>query len=112
MNNNLQWVCSQFYWNTLQIGIGYTQLNELSASLEIPSLSATSFSKYLIKVGNAVQDTAWEKIIKAGNEEKQLALECGNIYVDGTPMCTIVADGQWSKRSYKTKYDALSGAVR
>jgi hypothetical protein len=26
-------------------------------------------------------------------------------------MCTVVADGQWEKRSYKTKYDALSGAV-
>ncbi|KAL4120167.1 hypothetical protein QTP88_012897 [Uroleucon formosanum] len=26
-------------------------------------------------------------------------------------MCTVVADGQWSKRSYKTKYDALSGVA-
>lgn len=51
-------------------------------------------------------------MIKAGNEEKQLALQCGNTDADGTPMCTVVADGQWSKRSYKTKYDALSGAVR
>lgn len=50
-------------------------------------------------------------MIKAGKEEKKLALECGNVDVDGTPMCTVVADGQWSKRSYKTKYDALSGAV-
>ncbi len=30
---------------------------------------------------------------------------------DGVPMCTVIADGQWSKRSYKTKYDALSGVV-
>ncbi|XP_060853394.1 uncharacterized protein LOC132931411 [Rhopalosiphum padi] len=96
---------------SLSIGIGFTQLNELSASLEIPCLSATSFSKYQVKVGNAVQDTAWDEMIKAGNEERQLALECGNTDVDGTPMCTVVADGQWSKRSYKTKYDALSGAA-
>jgi len=51
-------------------------------------------------------------MIIAGNEERQIALECGNTDVDGTPMCTVVADGQWSKRSYKTKYDSLSGAVR
>lgn len=51
-------------------------------------------------------------MIIVGNEERQFALESGNIDVDGTPICTVVADGQWSKRSYKTKYDALSGAVR
>jgi len=31
--------------------------------------------------------------------------------VDGIPMISVVNDGQWSKRSYRTKYDALSGAV-
>ncbi|KAL4127392.1 hypothetical protein QTP88_011563 [Uroleucon formosanum] len=91
--------------------IGFTQLNKLSASLEIPCLSATSFSKYLLEFGYAVQDTAWNEMIIAGNEERQLALECGNTDIDGTPMCTVVADGQLSKRSYKTKYDALSGAA-
>jgi len=40
-----------------------------------------------------------------------LALEAGDIDSDGIPMCPVVADGQWGKRSYKTKYDALSGAV-
>ena len=48
----------------------------------------------------------------AGIEEKQLALEAGDVDIDGIPMCPVVADGQWSKRSYKTKYDAFSGAVR
>jgi len=27
-------------------------------------------------------------------------------------MITVVADGSWCKRSYKTKYDSLSGVVR
>jgi len=48
----------------------------------------------------------------AGIEEKQLALEAGDVDIDGVPMCLVVTDGQWSKRSYKTKYDAYSGAVR
>lgn len=49
---------------------------------------------------------------KAGDEERQMALENGKVDVDGIPMCTVIADGQWSKRSYKSKYNALSGTVR
>lgn len=49
---------------------------------------------------------------QAGEEEKRIAIECGDVDLDGIPMCTVIVDGQWSKRSYKTKYDALSGVVR
>ncbi len=48
---------------------------------------------------------------KAGEEEKKIALELGNVDTDGVPLITVVADGQWSKRSYKTKFNAFSGAV-
>jgi len=48
--------------------------------------------------------TRWDR-------RKKLAFEAGDIDSDGTPMCPVVADGQWSKRNYKTKYDAFSGAV-
>jgi len=49
----------------------------------------------------------------AGIEEKQLAMmETRDIDTDGVPLCTVIADSQWGKRSYKTKYDALFGAVR
>lgn len=47
----------------------------------------------------------------AGQEERQIAINCGNIDIDGVPVCTVIADGQWSKRSYKTKFNAFSGAV-
>lgn len=50
-------------------------------------------------------------MIKAGNEERQIAIENNNLDTDGLPMCTVIADGQWSKRSYRTKYNAFSGAV-
>lgn len=58
-----------------------------------------------------VQKTAWSEMQKAGDEERQMALENGEVDVDGIPMCTVIADGQWSKRSYKSKYNALSGTV-
>lgn len=35
----------------------------------------------------------------------------GNVDADGIPFITVVADGQWFKRSYRTKYDAFSGVV-
>lgn len=71
------------------IGIRYAQLNELSASLELTSLSAT-YSMYLSKVNDVIQDTAWDEKIKAGNDERKTALECGNINVDGTPMALLL----------------------
>ena len=49
---------------------------------------------------------------QAGEEEKRIAIECGDVDLDGIPMCTVIVDGQWFKRSYKTKYDALFGVVR
>lgn len=96
---------------TIAIGIGYTQLAELSASLDIPCMSATTFTNYSNVLATYISDSAWDAMKAAGIEEKRLALEAGDVDVDGTPMCPVIADGQWSKRSYKTKYDALSGAV-
>lgn len=45
----------------------------------------------------------------AGIEGKKLALEAGDLDIDDISMCPVIADNQWS--SYKTKYDAFSGAV-
>lgn len=96
---------------TIAIGIGYTQLAELSASLDIPCMSPTTFMSYNNVLSKHVKDSAWDAMKLAGIEEKRLAIEAGDVDKDGTPMCPVIADGQWSKRSYKTKYDALSGAV-
>jgi hypothetical protein len=85
---------------------------EFATFLNMPALSSTGFVKLQSVVANSIHDSAWEEIKKADEEEKRITLECGNIDSDGIPMCTVVADGQWSKRSYKTKYNALSGPVR
>jgi len=85
---------------------------EFAAFLDMPALSSTGFVKLQSVVANSIHDSAWEEIRKAGEEEERIALKCGNIDSDGIPMCTVVTDEQWSKRSYKTKYNALSGTVR
>lgn len=48
-------------------------------------------------------------MIKLGNEEWK---DTGIIDENGIPMYTVIADGQWSKRSYQTKYNAYSGVVK
>ena len=49
--------------------------------------------------------TAWNSIEVAGKEEARLAIENGDINENG------VADGAWSKKSYKHNFNALSGVV-
>jgi len=58
-----------------------------------------------------IKGTAWSVMKAAGDEERKLAIESGSVDNNGTPLITVVADAQWSKRSYKTKYDAFSGVV-
>ncbi|KAB0803296.1 hypothetical protein PPYR_00266 [Photinus pyralis] len=47
----------------------------------------------------------------AGKREKTNAVDCGNVCKDGTPWITVY-DGSWSKRSYGTNFNALSGMVK
>ncbi|XP_025191885.1 uncharacterized protein LOC112592111, partial [Melanaphis sacchari] len=96
---------------TIATGIGFTQLAELTASIDIPCMTAKIYLKYNTIVGADIKSSAWDEMRLAGMEEKRLALELGDIDEDGIPMCPVIADGQWSKRSYKTKYDALSGTA-
>jgi len=95
----------------MKLGIGHTQLTEFAAFLDVPSLSCSGYVKIQSSSAKAVHEVAWDEIKKAGEEERKLAIQYGDIDIDGVPMITVVADGQWSKRSYKTKYDALSGVV-
>ncbi|KAL4097751.1 hypothetical protein QTP88_022473 [Uroleucon formosanum] len=64
---------------SITIGIGHTQTNEFSASIDVPCISPNVFR---------LQSNI-------GIEEKKLAIEDGNINSDGIPMITVVADGSW-----------------
>lgn len=72
-----------FNFIVLFTGIGNTQLSEFSASVKILSLSSTAYIKNLSSVSDAVQDTAIEEMLKAGNEKCRLAIESSNIDTDG-----------------------------
>jgi hypothetical protein len=70
-----------------------------------------TYNRYFNTVSSAIEDAAWVAMEEAGAMEVALALEEGNVDADGTPLCTVIGDGQWCKRSYKTKYDSMSGVV-
>jgi len=59
---------------TVGIEIGYTQLSEFSAILEIPYLSANTYGKIFNELSTVIEQTAWEQMRLAGIEEKQLAV--------------------------------------
>jgi len=54
---------------------------------------------------------ALEGMLLAGKEEGGLAIERGDVDQYGRPKIAVVVDGAWSKRSYRTNYNALSGVV-
>lgn len=93
----------------LQLELGIAKL--MSFQLDVPCMTNKSFIQNSNKIAEVINESAWEQMRLAGLEEKKLALERNDVDIDGIPMCPVVADGQWGKRSYKTKYDSLSGAV-
>lgn len=96
---------------TVSTGGGHAQLEELMSTMNIPCLSSNTFKKY-----HDVLTTEWEKAAQCEMEEAvkleiEEARKRGHIDSDGTPLLTVIVDGSWGKRSYKNKYNSLSGVV-
>jgi len=106
---------------TINTGQGFTQLDtieyiilhgySMAAFLNMPSMSNMTYQKMLFDISNHTEVTAIKAMILAGNEEAGIAKKEGNLNENGVPLITVIADGSWSKRSYKSGYNALSGVV-
>jgi len=48
-------------------------------------------------VCDAVNDALTEELKKAGEEERRIAIESGNVDEQGVPMCTVIADGSLTR---------------
>lgn len=92
-------------------GQGYTQLDTFSAFLNMPNMSNPLYQKIHYDLIKHTENAALEAMEIAGKEEARLAVEENNVNENGIPLITVVADGTWSKRSYKSNYNALSGVV-
>lgn len=95
----------------MSIGGGFSHLEEFFSSVGIPCMSSKTYSKLHNKVCNAWEKAALRQMEDAVKEEAALALERGDVDENGTPLLTVVADGCWSKRSYRCQYNALSGVA-
>jgi len=74
------------------VGIGYAQLDELCAAMNIPCMSDKTYIKNREKLVNDFEKTATENMKMAGKVEKQLALERNDV-INGIPYITVIADG-------------------
>ncbi|XP_052131331.1 uncharacterized protein LOC113210376 [Frankliniella occidentalis] len=92
-------------------GGGFANLDEIAAAIDMPCMSAPTYILHERKFGRKVQEALLKKMQEAGEEERRLAIEAGDVCEDGTPWIRVVADGMWCKRCYKNKYDALSGCA-
>ncbi|XP_063913036.1 uncharacterized protein LOC135129717 [Zophobas morio] len=95
----------------MNIGGGYSQLNELAGSLNMPGMSYRLYNKIETNLNEIFQNECWQSMIDAGKEEVKIAIENGNVDENCVPLITVIADGAWCKRSYRTNYNAKSGAA-
>ncbi|XP_063386965.1 uncharacterized protein LOC134672945 isoform X1 [Cydia fagiglandana] len=95
---------------TIAIGCGHSQLQEMLSSLNLPLISDKTYAECHDNCSAHWERVLEESMHKAAEEEKQLALEEGRVK-NGIPKIDVVADGCWSKRSYKKNYNASSGAA-
>ncbi|XP_045763690.1 uncharacterized protein LOC123866281 [Maniola jurtina] len=91
-------------------GNGYAQLNEICSVLNMPNMHQNTYTKIEQSLTPLIEECAIEEMIAAGEEEKRLAILNGEIDKEGCPVITVVADGSWAKRSYKSGFSSASGA--
>lgn len=97
--------------SVVNTGQAYAQLEQFSAILNMPCMSNNTYQKEHEIISGYIETTMWQSLEIAGKEEANMAIERGDVNKNGVPLITVVADGAWSKRSYKSNYNALSGVV-
>ncbi|KAK3920263.1 hypothetical protein KUF71_009550 [Frankliniella fusca] len=88
-------------------------LESVAAAVNMPCMSKPTYGCKEDSLADVMEEEAMNAMLAAGKEEYDLAVEAGDVSPDGkgTPFITAIVDGQWSKRSYKNKYDANSGSA-
>lgn len=91
------------------VGIGYSQLEQLSSILDVPPMCNDKYKKLNDELGQFWEETAVKEMKEAAEEEAKAAIARGDVDADGVPFITVVTDGCWSKRSFNKNFTALSG---
>lgn len=92
-------------------GGGYKNLTKILGALNIRCMGHSTYEKYEGIISKGWEDSAMEEMNLAAQEEAAIARERNSVDKDGVPLLTVVADGSWSKRSYRCNFNSLSGMV-
>lgn len=92
------------------IGIGYSQMKEFLGVLDIPCMTQKTYARAQNVVQKDIADACQKEMKSAAMEAKQIAIDKGNVDVDGVPLITVEADACFSKRTYGigSDYSSLS----
>ena len=95
-------------WGSMVSGGGCSKLAESMGTMGVPSVHNAKYSQIEHQIGQWWGEVLEEEMKKAGEEERQHAIET-NSFFEGVPAVTIVCDGGWSKRSHKHSHNAMAG---
>lgn len=78
---------------SMNIGAGYTQMQAMFSSADIPPMGFSLYKTVHKTACDAWKSIAEDSTKKAAEEEAELAKECGAINSDGVSLITVVCDG-------------------
>ncbi|KAK4887489.1 hypothetical protein RN001_003760 [Aquatica leii] len=96
---------------TISVGIGYSQLTVLLAAMDIPNMSNKTYINCYSLIGETNNTKNDTEMKQAGEQERRLNIDAGEVNKNGIPVISVIVHGAWSKRSYRTNYNALSSGV-
>ncbi|CAH2083550.1 unnamed protein product [Euphydryas editha] len=92
-------------------GIGLSNLNEITASMDLPTMPFRLYSQTHDAISEMWKTAAELTMLNAAKQEIEAATLRGDVSNSGIAMIPVEADACWSKRSYKNNYSALSGVA-
>jgi len=110
-NEDLMAINTSAVIGTLNIGCGFSQLQEIMSAMEITTLNHKTYQNEHDRICKGYEIAALKAMENAAKDEAELAIKNGEVDADGIPLITVVADGSWCKRSYRTMYNSPSGMV-
>ncbi|KAF4527063.1 hypothetical protein B566_EDAN013508 [Ephemera danica] len=83
----------------------------LKVLLNMPNLCKSTYYQHEEKVTDAWDAVSKDLMKQAIEEEIHFARQASNVTRNGVTLITVVADGCWSKRSYRTNFTSLFGVL-
>lgn len=92
---------------SMSTGGGFANLTKFLGAMNVRCMGSNTYEKYKHIVSKGWEDSALAEMKIAAEEEAALARERNDVDKDGVPLLTVVADGSWSKRSYRTNFNSV-----